>query len=211
MYILPGKLVDYVEAYKMLGAYEIKAAEAKYVSSAKEAIEFSHGGEPLAMKVISEKALHKSKSGLVRLGLSKPADIEGAFEDLSAKAQKIKPYKILVQKMVKGDKEIIVGSKTDEQFGKLILVGLGGIYVETFKDVAIRVCPINEYDANEMLDQLKSGKIIAPDEQSRKMLTNLLLKVSKFILDHKEIEELDLNPVIIYEGGYCAVDLRLMR
>ncbi len=204
------ELIDYMEAYNMLKRNGIRAIDARYVRNADEAIGFSKG-EPIVLKVISQKAMHKTKSGLVALGLEKPEEIRSSFSDLYKKAQKITPYKILAQKMVKNGIEIIVGGKTDKQFGKFVLLGLGGIYVETFKDFAMRSCPINGYDASSMVEQLRSKRIIAPDEKSERLLADLLLKVSKFFMSERSITELDLNPVILHDNTYSAVDLRLIR
>ncbi|MGD0728448.1 MAG: acetate--CoA ligase family protein [Candidatus Micrarchaeaceae archaeon] len=203
------ELTEYMKAHTLLKKYDIKSIESKYVESAKEAIVFSNH-RPIVLKVISQKALHKSKNKLVELNLSEPKEIENAFDQLQKRAQQFKPYKILAQKMVKNGIEIIIGGKTDQQFGKMILIGLGGIYVETFKDFALRLCPITEYDAESMLQQLKSRPVIAPNEQTSKNIKELLLKVSKMFYDN-EISELDLNPVIIHDNTYDAVDLRLIK
>ncbi|MEM3883562.1 MAG: acetate--CoA ligase family protein, partial [Methanothrix sp.] len=98
----------------------------------------------------------------------------------------------------------------DPQFGKLILVGLGVIYVEVFKDVSVRLCPITEYDANAMIESLKSKQIMLADERNGKIVKNLLLKVSEFLVKNQKITELDLNPIILHDGTYDAVDLRLI-
>ena len=130
-------------------------------------------------------------------------------ESALKKAQEFAPFKILAQVMAKKGIEIILGGNTDPQFGKLILIGLGGIYVETFKDAASRVCPISSYDAKEMLLQLKSHSVIAPTPEAEKRVVDLLLKASKMFFETK-INELDLNPVIINENGYEAVDIRMI-
>jgi len=205
-----GGLLDYTAAYKIMKKYGINAAPADYVSSAQEAIKFA-AGKPIVLKVISKKALHKSKSGVVRLGLSKPEEIKSAYISLKKRAGKLKlkPYKILAQRMSKGGIEVIVGGKTDHQFGKLVLIGLGGIYVEVFKDVALRLCPLRRYDAQAMIDQLKSKSIVAPNPATEKMLCNVLMKVSK-MLQNENISELDLNPIIVNNNRYIAVDLRFI-
>jgi succinyl-CoA synthetase beta subunit len=203
-------LMDYVNAKELLEKYGIKTADAKYVSSANEATKFS-GNSTIALKVISDKALHKSKSGLVLLNLKSKAIADG-YNELVRRATKlnIKPYKILAQKMAPNGTEIIIGGKVDQQFGNMILVGLGGIYVETFKDFAVRICPLRSYDAESMIDQLRSKKIIAPDEKSAEMIKGLLMKISK-MLSENNIPELDLNPIILHDNGYTAVDIRILR
>lgn len=120
-----GKMMDDLEAYALVKKYGIRAADVIYVKSAQEAIAFSKG-KPIVMKAVSQKAIHKSKSGLVELDLRSPKEVASAFARLSRKGALIKPYKILVQRMVPGGVEIIIGGKVDEQFGKLVLLGLGG-------------------------------------------------------------------------------------
>jgi len=202
-------LMDYAEAHRLLQKYGIRSVESRYVATAKEAVSFSKG-KPIVLKAISQKALHKSRSGLVALNLGSDKEITLNFDQLAKRAQKFKPYKILAQQMVKQGTEIIIGGKIDPQFGKMILLGLGGIYVETFKDFALRLCPITKYDAESMLKQLRSGAIIAPDKQTASRITELLLKTSKMFMENKIIE-LDLNPVLIHGGTYDAVDLRIIK
>ena len=201
------RLMEYEKAKALLDKYGIKSIESRYLSSSDEAEKFARGG-PIAMKAISDKALHKTKSGLVELGITKETAAH-AFTELSRKAEKFKPYRILGQKMAPKGMEIIVGGRTDGQFGKLILLGLGGIYVEVFKDFALRVCPISRYDAESMVGQLRSKSIIAGDAGSHKRLVELLMKVSR-LLSENDISELDLNPIILHDKGYDAVDLRIL-
>ncbi len=202
-------LSDYFEGERLLKKYGISSIRSWYVDSAEEAISKANGN-PIVMKVITEKALHKSRSGLVELDLKTDQEIKSAFKSLSAKAAKLKPYKIIVQEMSKGGIEVIIGGKTDPQFGKVILLGLGGIYVEAFKDFAIRVCPINKNDASSMIDNLKSENVITYGSENRKMLEGLLLKVSD-MLTHTDLKELDLNPVILRKDGYDVVDIRILK
>ncbi|ASI14201.1 acyl-CoA synthetase subunit beta [Candidatus Mancarchaeum acidiphilum] len=204
-----NKMMDFMEAVQLLKKYNINVVGSKYVESADDAVSFSNG-DPIVMKVLSDKALHKTKSGVVKLDLSKPEDIKAAYDDLYSKAQELKPYKILAQKMIKGGTEIIIGGNTDPQFGKAVLLGFGGIYVETFKDVSLRVCPLTDYDAYSMIDSLKSKNIIAPDKESRDMVKGLIINVSKMLMENQNISELDLNPIILHDGTYDAVDLRFI-
>jgi succinyl-CoA synthetase beta subunit len=202
-------LVEYMEAYGLMKKYGIKTVQSAYVSSAAQAVKFA-AGKPIVLKAISGKALHKTKSGLVALNLTGDSQISAAFAHLTKAAEKYKPYKILAQHMVPQGIEVIMGGREDAQFGKLILFGLGGIYVETFKDVSIRVCPIRKTDAQSMLDDLKSKSIIAKDAKSASMLEELLMKVSRMLIEN-DIKELDLNPLILHDGTYDAVDLRILK
>jgi succinyl-CoA synthetase beta subunit len=204
-------LVEYFKAKSILDKYGIHSVESKYVDSAESAVSFSNSRK-VALKVLSDKALHKSKEGLVKTSLSGRSEIASAFNELKAKADrlKLKPYKIIAQAMAENGIEIIIGGREDAQFGKVILLGLGGIYVEAFGDVSMRVCPISRYDAMEMVSELKSRKVITYNGASLKMLIELLMAVSKMLSD-EEIKELDLNPVIMRMQGYDAVDLRMLK
>ena len=202
-------LLDYMEAYQILEKYGIRSIESDYVKSADEAVEFSKDRN-IVLKVISQNAMHKSKSGLVALDLNSPEKIKRAYADLEKKAQEFAPFKILAQVMAKKGIEIIIGGNTDPQFGKIILAGMGGIYVETFKDVEMKLCPITKGDCENMLNDLKSGKVITHNGASTKMLVGLLMKVSKMLMENKNILELDLNPVMVKEDSYEVVDIRIM-
>lgn len=203
-------LLEYFEAKKLLDKYGIKSIDSKYASSAADAAKFAKESK-IVLKLISDKALHKSKAGLVKVNLSGANEITAAYSDLAAKGKKLTPYRIIAQKMASGGVEIIIGGRTDPQFGKLILLGLGGIYVEVFKDFALRVCPITKADAQDMIDQLKSRNVITYNGKSTKTLTALLMCVSEMLSQNKDIEELDLNPIIIREDGYDAVDIRVLE
>lgn len=201
-------LLDYFEGKKILDKYGIKSIESRYVTSSGEASKFS-GKDFIVLKLISDKALHKSKAGLVKLDL-KGEDITSAFNELSQKGRDLRPYKIIAQKMSKGGVEIIVGGRTDPQFGKLILLGLGGIYVEIFRDFALRICPIGRNDAIDMINQLKSRNVVTFNGKDTEMLIKLLLSVSRLLAENPKIVELDLNPLIVKEGSYVAVDIRMI-
>ncbi|MHB1829944.1 MAG: acetate--CoA ligase family protein [Candidatus Micrarchaeaceae archaeon] len=203
------ELLDYFEGNKLLKRYGISCIDSQYVSSSEEAIAFSKR-DPIVLKLISSKAIHKSKAGLVKLNLS-GNEIPMAYTELAKKGNALKPYKIIAQKMAKPGIEIIVGGKTDPQFGKLILIGLGGIYVEIFKDFALRACPITKNDALDMIEQLKSKKIVTFSGKDTDMIVGILLKVSKLLTGNQKISELDLNPLIIRDGSYEAVDIRIFE
>lgn len=203
-------LLEYFEAKKLLDKQGIKSIESRYVTSASDAVKFAKDSR-IVLKLISGKALHKSKAGLVKLNLSGDKEIKSAYEDLIKKGKQLTPYKIIAQKMASGGIEIIVGGRTDPQFGKLILLGLGGIYVEVFKDFALRVCPITKSDAEDMIDQLKSKDIVTYKGRNRKLLVQILLDASKMLYESKDIAELDLNPIMLREDSYDVVDIRVLK
>jgi succinyl-CoA synthetase beta subunit len=203
-------LLEYFEAKKLLDKYGIRSIDSKYVTSAADASKFAHHSR-IVLKLISDKALHKSKAGLVKLNLSGDEEIRAAYKELTNKGRKLVPYKIIAQKMAFGGVEIIVGGRTDPQFGKFILLGLGGIYVEVFKDFVLRLCPITKIDAEEMIAQLKSNDIVTYKGKNVKILTELLLRASRMLSENGDISELDLNPIMIKEDSYEAVDIRILK
>ena len=205
-----GALVDYYAARRILDDYKIRSVKSRYVKSADDAVSFMEESSQMALKLISQKALHKSKSGLVMLGLGTERDVRDAYARLERRMAKLRPCRILAQQMVRGGTEVIVGGSVDAQFGKMILLGLGGIYVETFKDFALRLCPITRYDALSMVNQLRSREVIAPDRRSAEMIAGVLIKVSR-MFGEGDFSELDLNPVILHDGTYDVVDLRILR
>jgi acyl-CoA synthetase (NDP forming) len=203
-------LFEYFKAKSLLDKYGIHSISSKYVGSESEAIRFANGS-PIVLKVLSNKELHKSKAGLVKLDLVENAEINRAYKELASRARTLGQAKIIAQKMAgKGGIETIFGGREDPQFGKLVLLGLGGVYVEAFKDFALRVCPITRYDADEMIEQLRSRDIITYKGRSTAMIRDMLLKTSRLLSENKEIKELDLNPVIITEKGYEVVDIRVL-
>ncbi len=203
-------LLEYFQAKKLLDKYGIRSIDSKYVNSALDASKFA-GSSRIAMKLISAKALHKSKAGLVKLGLHGEREVMDAYSELENKGKHLRPFKIIAQKMAPSGIEIIIGGRTDPQFGKMILLGLGGIYVEVFKDFALRSCPITRADAQDMVDQLRSRDVVTYKGKNTKMLTELLLRTSKMLHENSSISELDLNPIVVREDGYDTVDIRILE
>ncbi|MCL5239587.1 MAG: acetate--CoA ligase family protein [Candidatus Marsarchaeota archaeon] len=202
-------LLEYTLAKKLLERYKINSVESRYVKSAHDAVVFASGGR-IVLKLLSQKALHKTKAGLVKLDLGSEKEIAESYDDLVRRGKALKPYKILAQKMAGQGVEIIIGGDTDPQFGKVLLVGLGGIYVEAFKDVQMRLCPITKADAEDMLGELQSGKVVTYNGKASGEIVSLLLKVSKLLAERKEVKELDLNPVIVRPDSYDVVDIRVL-
>jgi len=175
---------------------------------------------PFAVKILSADILHKSDAGGVRLGLSSPADVEGAIAEISL-LPKISAGEVdgfLVEEMAPPGKEVVIGGIQDPQFGPMIMVGLGGIFVEVLKDVSFRLCPIIEQDAREMLDELR-GKAILEGARgdiavSLDAIVDLLLKIGgkDGLLTHhgNDIAELDINPVIVGPNAAVAVDVAIV-
>jgi 4-hydroxybutyryl-CoA synthetase (ADP-forming) len=166
-------------------------------------------GYPVVMKIASPDIIHKSDAGGVKVGIKSEKELRLAFKEImnSAKAYKVEARikGVLVQEMITSAKEIILGAKQDQLFGPLVMVGLGGIYVEVLKDVVFRLAPIDEQEAEKMVDSIKAIKLLkgirgeAPSDLAA--VVDSLQRLSQLITDFPEIEEFDINPLLVLESG----------
>jgi len=177
---------------------------------------------PVVVKVMSPDILHKSEARAVRLNITSSEELAMACEEILANARAYKKDAriegFLVEEMVPAGQEIVVGGVRDPQFGPLVMVGLGGIFVEVLADVAFRICPITRRDAREMLDELKGAALLrgarGRKPVSRTAIVDVLLKVGGeggLLMTHaQDIAEADINPIIVSEHGAVAVDARFV-
>lgn len=199
------------ESINLAKKYGIKTAPMEYAANEKELKDaIDKIGFPSAIKVVSSKIVHKTEAGGVELPITSLRQARAVF----GKMKKIKGFeKVVVQKMLKGT-ELIIGGKRDVQFGPTVIVGLGGIYVEILQDFAIGICPLNSKNADEMLKQLKTYKILQGARTKKAVnfaeLKKLMLKVSRLMENEPNVLELDLNPVIANKKEAVAVDARVL-
>ncbi|MHA1270138.1 MAG: acetate--CoA ligase family protein [Candidatus Helarchaeota archaeon] len=210
------------ESIEVLAAYKIPGNVYKIVKSADEAVAAAKEiGYPVVAKIVSPDILHKTDAGGVKLNLKSDEEIRNAFNEIMENAKKYKSdaniIGVNIQRYAKeGIAELIIGMTTDPQFGPALMFGLGGIFVEIYKDVSFRVCPITEYDAREMIQEIKAFPILDGFRGRPKAdidtLVEILLKISKMAIENPEIDQLDLNPVIVYEkgSGVAVVDARII-
>jgi len=202
------------EAFEVLQAYGIPVADYQVVYQ-KEELQKAMGNikGPIALKVISPEISHKSDVGGVLLNIARLSEAEAAYEKIK-KLDRGNSFGILLQKMILDGKEVILGGKRDPSFGPVILFGLGGIYVEIFKETSLRVVPINRSEAREMISELKAANILKGVRGERPLdidaLVEDLLKLSQLMMDFPEIEGIDINPVIALQKGAVAVDARII-
>jgi acetate---CoA ligase (ADP-forming) len=197
----------------VLTAYGIPVAEWRMAKDADEAARAAQEiGFPVAVKADSEAIVHKSEVGGVAINLMDAEAVRQVVENMS-NAYKEPDLKFLVQKYLSGGKEIIVGAKADDEVGHLIMCGLGGIYVEVFKDVAFKLSPVTDVEAEGMLSSLKAAPILkgvrGEKGIERKRLIEIIQRVSQLVTDIPEIREMDLNPIIAYEDSVFVVDARM--
>jgi acyl-CoA synthetase (NDP forming) len=212
-------LLTEIESKELMREAGIDVVDTRMASSKEEAIAISEKlGFPVALKIISPDITHKSDSGGVRLGLKTSTEVEKAYNDMLMAVGRRCPGALIegvsVQKMVPLGVEIIIGMSKDPQFGPVLMFGLGGIWVEILKDVSFRIVPLERRDAQEMIQEIKGFPLFkgyrGTDPISLTHLEELLLKVSRFVENHPEIKELDLNPIFAYKDGAIAVDARII-
>lgn len=210
--------LSYKEAKKLLRRWKIPCAEQFLARDAEQALRFAKRiGYPVVLKVESPDVIHKTETGGVETNIRDEEDIRRAFKGITGnvrrKVPKARIKGILIQKMFEG-REVIVGSKTDPQFGPVIMFGLGGIFVESLKDVTFRVIPIKRDDAKGMIKEIRGYKILQGVRGLKpvnfRALENCLLAVSEMVWKSKKIRELDINPLFVNEKGVVAVDVRVI-
>jgi acyl-CoA synthetase (NDP forming) len=202
------------EAFEVLQAYGIPVVDYQVVhrkEDLKKTMNKIKG--PVALKIISPEISHKSDVGGVVLNIRDLSEAERVYSEMN-KLGKRSFSGVLVQKMVPDGKEVILGAKRDPSFGPVVLFGLGGIYVEVFKETSLRVAPINRHEAEEMISELKTASILKGIRGERpldiKALVENLLRLSQLMMDLPEIEGIDINPVKVLEKGAVAVDARIL-
>ncbi|MEJ2282563.1 MAG: acetate--CoA ligase family protein [Desulfobacterales bacterium] len=207
------------EAKQLLAAHGASVTDDRLVQSAEEAVEFARSlDKDVVLKIVSPDILHKSDAGGVRIKLKTDKEIRSAFKEISKNArqynQKADIRGMLVSPMADGNVEVIIGTKYDDQFGPVIMYGLGGIMVEILNDVSFRVLPITRSAAQKMIEQTKSFPILngarGNPKLDQKAIRRLLMLCSEIVEAYPEIEEMDLNPVIVHEKGLSIVDARVI-
>ncbi len=171
-------------------------------------------GYPVVMKIAGPKILHKTDVGGVALNLADAAGVRKAYDDMIARVrshmgEQVEIVGVLVQKMLAKGKEVILGMRRDARFGPLLMVGLGGIYTEALRDVSFRLAPLRQTDAREMIHELRSIKLLTgvrgEPPSDLDALVDSLLRVSQMATEHPQIQELDINPLLVYARGDGAV------
>lgn len=210
-------IIGDIEGREILSFYGINTIGSFLAKNEKECEEFLEKNKgAFVMKLVSPDIIHKTEAGGIKLGIKTPKQAKLAFKEIinSAKNYK-KDAKIIgvqIQKMIEKGVEVIIGVNKDIQFGHLIMFGLGGIYVELLKDVSFRVAPITDKDADEMINEIKTSKILKGFRNippcNIESIKEIILRVSQLVCDFPEIKEMDINPLIVNEDEAIAVDIR---
>jgi acetyl-CoA synthetase (ADP-forming) len=207
------------ESKEIVGSYGMPVTKFKVAKSVDEAVKYAGEiGYPVVMKIVSPDILHKSDVGAVKVNLKNADEVRLAFDEIAKNVKKFKSdakvVGYLIEQLAPQGNEVIVGMAKDPQFGPALMFGLGGIFVEVLKDVSFRIAPLTEYDAREMIQEIKGYPVLTGIRGQKpadiNSLVDIILKVSKLVTEHTEIEQLDLNPIFVYQQGAKIVDARII-
>ena len=198
------------EAKRVLASYDLPVTReilVEHKSELKEAVR--QIGYPLVIKGCSFEIAHKTEKGLIRADVRNDNEALEAFDEIK-KRLGVHNGAVLVQEMVEGRRELVMGLTRDDQFGPCVMFGLGGIFTEILKDVSFRKAPLEERDALEMMREIRGHKIIdsfrGMEAVDAKILARMLITIGRIGLEFEHIREIDLNPVIISRGKPVVVD-----
>jgi len=199
------------ESKVILASYQIPITREMMAESSDEVIAAAHEiGYPVVMKGCAPDITHKTEKGLIRTDIRDDREALDTFNDIMAGMNGIKGAAALVQEMIRGKRELVVGLIRDPQFGPCVMFGLGGIFTEILKDVSFRLAPLEKRDALEMMGEIKAHKILdairGMDAVDREILSEMLINVGKIGMENDTIKEIDINPVIISGSRPIAVD-----
>jgi len=212
-------LLTEFESKRILKRIGIPVVETRLATNLKETVSISQRlGFPVVLKITSPDVVHKTDSDGVKLDLKNISEVKKAYHDILGSVKKKYPraliHGISVQKMAPPGTEVIIGTSIDPQFGPVIMFGLGGIFVEVLKDVSFRVIPVDQKDAQEMIQEIKGFPILrgyrGKEPANIPSLVGMILKISKFVNENPRIKEMELNPIFAYKDKALAVDARMI-
>ncbi|MBU0994291.1 MAG: GNAT family N-acetyltransferase [Proteobacteria bacterium] len=209
-----------IEASKLLSLYGIPVNKIEFAISLEEAVAKAKGfGFNVVMKICSRDIPHKSDADGVRLNLLNEADVREAYHDIMRAARHYKADAVIdgvtIQPMLgKPDFELILGAKKDQDFGPVILFGMGGVMAEVLQDKALSLPPLNRLLARNLMTDTKIYKLLKGFRNIKPanmmQLEEILIRISQLVTDFPEISEMDINPLTIKDGNACAVDARII-
>lgn len=209
-----------LESIDVLDAYGIRACKYGLATNEEEVVNLGNSiGYPVVMKMTSKTTSHKTDVGGVRVNIQSEEQLRAEYKDLIAKLTEkglIDGLEgVIIQEMVKGNREMVCGIATDPQYGPMMMFGLGGVFIETMKDVTFRIAPLTDVDADEMIKSVKAYELLKGARGTKpaniEQIQETLLRLSQMVNDFKFIDELDINPLLISEktGEGIAVDGRI--
>jgi acyl-CoA synthetase (NDP forming) len=212
-------LLSEVESKQLLEEAGIPVVTTRLATSREEAVRIAEEiGLPAVLKVLSPDVTHKSDVGGVKVGLETADQVSSAYDSIMSSTRAAAPTAsiegVSVQSMADPGVEVIVGATRDPQFGHVVMFGLGGVLVEMLRDVSMRLVPVEQRDARAMIREIKGLPLLQGYRQyppcDLDSLEEVILGLSRFLEEHPEVRELDLNPVLCYPKGLVAVDARVV-
>jgi acyl-CoA synthetase (NDP forming) len=212
-------LLSEVESKQLLEEAGIPVVTTRLATSREEAVRIAEEiGLPGVLKVVSPDVTHKSDVGGVKVGLETADQVSSAYDSIMSSTRAAAPTAsiegVSVQSMAEPGVEVIVGATRDPQFGHVVMFGLGGVLVEMLRDVSMRLVPVEQRDARAMIREIKGLPLLQGYRQyppcDLDSLEEVILGLSRFLEEHPEVRELDLNPVLCYPKGLVAVDARVV-
>jgi acetyl-CoA synthetase (ADP-forming) len=203
-------LLSEYESKQILSAYQIPVTREFLVNTESELIHAANEiGYPLVLKGSSGDIMHKTEQNLVRVDIRNDHEAKIAFKEITEVLNGAGTA-VLVQELVKGQRELVIGMTRDRQFGASVMFGLGGIFTEILEDVAFRMAPLDKRDARDMMEEIRGRRILenirGMEAADLDQLGEILIQVGKIGIEHDIIKEIDINPVIISEGKGIAAD-----
>jgi acyl-CoA synthetase (NDP forming) len=207
------------EAYEVCNEYGIKVPPFRVMESVESAIASANEiGYPVALKVVSEEILHKTDAGGVMLGINSDSALSASYEQLAVNIKKAAPnlskMKVMIQKMMPSNTELVLGALRDKSFGPTVMFGMGGIYVEALKMVGFRLSPISLDDAKKLIHETLPSALVKGVRGRGPMnvdsIAGVLVSLGQLLEEQPQIEEVDFNPVFPYQDGCIAVDARII-
>ncbi len=214
----PGaaKVFGEAETRPILAAYGIPMIKGGMASNPVAAAKLADEiGFPVVMKIVSPQILHKSDVGGIYLNLQNETEVMTAYErmfiDIGHKMPEVKLEGVMIEQMAGSGQEVIVGMRRDAGFGPLLMFGLGGVYVELFKDVSFRVAPVSEKEALQMISETGAGKLLkgfrGTPASDLDAVVSCIQRLGQLALDFPEIEEVEVNPLLVHAQGRGALVL----
>ena len=207
------------DALRILSTYGLPVIKTETASSKAEAVEAAKRiGYPVAMKIISPDVVHKIDVGAVKLDLNSDQDVSEAFDEIlknvNSRVPRARIEGVILQEYITGGTETIIGIHRDPKFGPLLMFGLGGIYVEAYRDVSFRLAPIRELSADNMISQIRGSKILQgfrgqPPADTR-AIAECIERLSQLSIELPDVSELDVNPLVAFTNGCRALDARII-
>jgi acetate---CoA ligase (ADP-forming) subunit beta len=205
------KALSEYDSKRLLRAYGFPVVRESLVQSRMEAGRAAKTiGWPVVLKGCSPAIAHKTEKKLIEVDLRSQKEVQEAYDRIVKRAGKEPLDGVLVQKMVKGSRELVIGLIRDAQFGPCVMFGLGGIFTEVLKDVTFRIAPLEKRDALEMVREIKGTAILnafrGMEPVDLELLSSMLINIGRLGLEVEEVKEVDVNPLIVSRGRPVAVD-----